>query len=287
MSSTKAALTRRQALAGLAGSAAVTLTAREAFAQAAPESLRQVLPTTNVCLLTPQAVEGPFYFDPKLERVDITEGRPGVPVRLLLQIIEAANCMPIEGARVDVWHADAVGRYSGYRGQSDDRNISTEGETFLRGAQMTDATGQAAFKTIYPGWYRGRTTHLHFKVLLDSKSLLTGQIYFPDALNEFIYTKIAPYDGRKFQRDTFNATDGVLKGSGGGHDSFCSIKEESDCYLASLVVGVDRDGAASKRMFGERGPFGSGGRPMDPPPPEPERPLHPEGLLIPGLIKPK
>ena len=257
-------LTRRQAIAALAGSAAGTLTVRQAFAQASAETIATILPS-NVCILTPQAVEGPYYFDAALERVDITEGGPGIPTKLMLQVIEAADCAPIAGARVDVWHCDASGLYSGYAGQGDDRQVSTEGEKFLRGTQMTDTSGIAIFDTLYPGWYRGRTTHIHFKAFLDEKTVMMGQIYFPDALSEYIYLNIAPYNARASARDTINAGDNVLKASGGGHGSFCSVKEDSDRYVASLVIGVDR--TAEIAGGGQGGPGGGGPPPSGSPPP--------------------
>jgi protocatechuate 3,4-dioxygenase beta subunit len=253
-------LSRRQALTLFAGSVGA-LGARQVFAQADASRVATILPS-NVCLLTPQAVEGPYYFDPKLVRADITEGLPGIPTKLMLQVIEAASCTPVENARVDVWHCSAVGHYSGYAGQGDDRQTSTEGKTFLRGTQMTDGSGLVSFATIYPGWYRGRTTHIHFKVFLDERSVLVGQIYFPDALNEFIYRNVAPYTERAADRDTTNGADGVLAASGGGHDSFCSIKEETDHYLASLVVGVDR----SAEAVAGAAPAGPGGPPPGAPP---------------------
>jgi protocatechuate 3,4-dioxygenase beta subunit len=231
-------LSRRQALFGLASSATGIAAARQAFAQADPTRVSTILPS-NVCILTPQAVEGPYYFDPELVRADITEGRPGIPTRLLLQVIDASSCAPIEGARIDVWHCDAAGLYSGYEGQGDDRATSTEVEKFLRGTQMSDASGIVTFDTLYPGWYRGRTTHIHFKVFLDETTLATSQIYFPDALSEFIYLNVAPYNARATRRDTFNAGDSVLAASGGERGSFCSIKEDADAYVASLVIGVE------------------------------------------------
>jgi protocatechuate 3,4-dioxygenase beta subunit len=259
---------RRGILAALAGTAAGTLTVRQAFAAATPERIATILPS-NVCILTPQAVEGPYYFDASLVRSDVTEGRPGIPMKLMLQVIEASTCEPIPGARVDIWHCDATGLYSGYSGQGDDRTTSTEGEKFLRGTQTTDDSGIATFGTIYPGWYRGRTTHIHFKVFLDEKTVMMSQIYFPDALSTYIYENIAPYDERASARDTINKTDDVLAQSGGGHGSFCSIKEDADSYLASLVIGVDRQADIAG---GNQGPGGPGGPPPGgtgglPPPP--------------------
>lgn len=267
-------LSRREALAVLASAAAGgTLTVRQAFAQAGESVLATILPS-NVCMLTPQAVEGPYYFDPSLVRADITEGRPGIPTRLMLQVIEAATCVPIEGARVDVWHCDATGLYSGYSGQGDDGQVSTEGEVFLRGTQMTDASGIATFETLYPGWYRGRTTHIHFKVFLDKKSVLIGQIYFPDALSEFIYTNVAPYTDRAAPRDTYNSADTVLAASGSGHESFCGIKEDDGFYLASLVIGVDR---LAEAAGGVAPGGGAGGPPPGGPPPDGQPPAGPSG----------
>lgn len=278
--------TRRSAVAGMAVTATGAIVTREAWAEVpaagAGENPATILPSTNVCLLTPVDVEGPFYFDPKLERADITEGKPGVPLKLLLQVMEAKDCAAIEGARVDVWHCDAVGFYSGYEGQGDRGASSTEGQHFLRGTLVTNAAGQVTFSTIYPGWYPGRTPHIHFKVLLDEKSLLTGQIYFPDALSEFIYEKVSPYKDRKLVRDTANTTD-FLVAEQGGRGSFCSIKEEADHYLASLVIGVARDGAA--RLADEEGdrppPPGMAGTAREGRPPMRRKPAS-DALLVPG-----
>ena len=257
-------ITRRQALAGLAAGAAAGATPDPLLAQNATSPANMALLSSAMCLLTPEADEGPFYFDPKLKREDITERRKGVPLKLLLQIVKAGSCAPIADARIDVWHADAFGKYSGYSGQSDSGNVSTKGQSFLRGTQFTDAAGLVRFTTIYPGWYEGRTPHIHVKIFLAEKTVLTSQLYFPDALSEFIYQNGAPYDRRKRRRDTTNGNDGVLHDTGGGHESFCSIKEEADHYQASLVIGV-KDVAETSRDFGR------------PPPPEGPPPGSREG----------
>jgi len=240
----------------------------------------------NVCRMMPRMVEGPFYFDPDLVREDITEGRPGVPLKIVLQVTDGAMCQPIEGARVDVWHCDATGRYSGYDRQGDDGSISTKGEKFLRGTQTTGATGEVKFATIYPGWYRGRTTHIHFKVLLDEKAMLTGQMYFPDALSEYIFTNIAPYNTRSAKRDTLNSTDWIA-GADGDHISFVSVREEADAYVATLVIGVDRSAGPEPAGFGRPPgppPGGAGGPPGPPPGMEGGRPTRSRapGSIVPG-----
>lgn len=233
----QAFLNRRQALAGVASAAAVTLAGPKlALAQTSP---RVTLISDATCRLTPQATEGPYYFDPQLERVDIREDREGMPLDLALQIVAADDCGPISGARADIWHCDATGHYSGYARQGDERS-STAGETYLRGTQFADTGGVARFRTIYPGWYRGRTTHIHFKVFFANATLVTGQIYFQDAISDRIYAEATPYNQRSATRDTWNADDGVLTRSGSGPESFVAVAETPSGLQGSLVVGVAR-----------------------------------------------
>lgn len=242
MPSRRFAITRRAAFLGLAATPALP-----GILQAQDTTPPRV---TSSCVLTPQAVEGPFYFDPKLLRRDITEKQPGTPLGLKLVALDSASCQPLTGARIDVWHARADGLYSGYPGQGDTGRIDTRGGTFMRGSQVTDTQGAAAFLTVYPGWYEGRTTHIHFKVFLDDKSVLVGQIYFPDALSQYIYDNVGAYR-RKFRRDVFNVNDGLAR-MDKAHGGFCDIKEEADRYQATLVIGVDRAAtvvADNKREF--------------------------------------
>jgi protocatechuate 3,4-dioxygenase beta subunit len=233
-------VTRRQALSGAAATLGLGLAAARS-GSASAEQWAATLPGTKMCILTPEAVEGPFYFDPKLVRADITEGHPGAPLGLTLQVVSAADCAPIKAARVDLWHADGLGMYSGYRGQGDD-GISTRGQTFLRGTQFTDAKGQAGFVTIYPGWYPGRTPHIHFKVLLDAESLVTGQLYFPDDLSARIYAGRIPYRERKATRDMVANVEDFIFQDQGGADTLVGVTEEGGSYRASLIIGVAANG---------------------------------------------
>jgi protocatechuate 3,4-dioxygenase beta subunit len=228
-------LSRRAAFAALSVPAASALTGA---ARTAP--LADAGTLRNVCLLTPQSIEGPYYLDPRLVRAQIAEGRTGVPLRVDLRVIDGAICAPSARARVDIWHADAQGIYSGYQGQGDKEDLSTVGQTFLRGTQFTDSEGAVSFQTIYPGWYVGRATHIHFKVLLEERNVLTGQMYFPDAVNEFIYANIPAYANRLSPRAVVNANDRFANFNDPDRLSFCAIKEERDCYAVSLVLGVNR-----------------------------------------------
>lgn len=209
----------------------VGLAVRPAWAARAAEA---GLVAANVCLVSPETTEGPFYVDPRLVRRDITEGRPGVPLGLTLQVVDA-DCRPLAGARVDVWHCDAAGDYSGVRQPG---GASTVGETFLRGTQTTDADGVARFATIWPGWYRGRTPHVHFKVFLADRTVLTSQLFFPDGTSEALYRAAEPYADRGAP-DTPNARDGIARRA--GRAAVAQVTGDMTGMAAALVVGIDPD----------------------------------------------
>lgn len=175
-------------------------------------SSRELLAAPAVgCALTPEQEEGPYYRDLDLVRADIAEGRPGMPLRLAIRVVDSA-CAAVAGARVDVWHCDALGAYSW---ESDvPRTVDgahLKAGTFLRGTQPTDEGGSCTFETIYPGWYHGRSVHIHFKVH-DGVGTTTGQLYFPEGLTESVH-RLEPYS-RRTSRDTLNETD-VIYSEGG------------------------------------------------------------------------
>ena len=158
----------------------------------------------NGCTLYPRQTAGPFYLDLDSLRSDITEGKGGMALSLVLQV-QTVDCAPLKDLAVDVWQCDAAGVYSGFPGQLG--GLDTTGQTFLRGTQVTDADGVAQFVTICPGWYPGRTTHIHFKVHTSSTMEATSQLYFPEDVTSEIY-ETAPYDARG-PKDTPNSADGI------------------------------------------------------------------------------
>jgi protocatechuate 3,4-dioxygenase beta subunit len=230
-------LTRRQTLAGMGLASGLLLTQGPAFAQLPGIRLAHLLRDRSRGGATRQAAEGPFYIEDKLERSDIADGRTGIPIELDLKVVEARSRSALPGARIDIWHADAAGCYSGFQGQGDDRAISTVDQRFLRGTQFADAAGRAGFATIYPGWYAGRTAHIHFKVFIDDRAASLGQIYFPDDLNRFVFTTVPPYCSRARRRDTLNREDTVLA-STGGRDAFATVQIAPDRLIASLTIAV-------------------------------------------------
>jgi len=180
------------------------------------------------CVLTPEMTEGPYYLPGEKVRRDITEGRPGTPLTLKLKVVNASTCRAIKGAAVDVWHADAGGTYSGVQG--------SPGTTFMRGIQPTDAKGVAEFLTVYPGWYQGRTVHIHVKVHLGGNVVHTGQLFFPDTLTDTVY-RAAPYDTRG-ARDTRNANDSIFVN--GGKRSMLALGRRGSGYVGAITMGVHR-----------------------------------------------
>ena len=181
------------------------------------------------CVLTPEQTEGPYYIANEKLRRNITDGRSGTPLALRARVVDASTCKPIKRPAVDIWHADAGGIYSGFGQGSGNR-------TFMRGIQRTDAHGFAVFQTVYPGWYTGRTVHIHVKVHLGGNVVHTGQLYFPEAVTDAVYAR-APYSARP-NRDTRNADDAIFRN--GGSKSMLALKAAAAGYVATITMGVNR-----------------------------------------------
>ncbi len=231
----------------LSGGDAATPASGQAAATNAPTGVPATeIPATAAnpipaCVVRPEQTEGPYFVDVQLDRSDIRDDptggatRPGVPLALTFVVSRIGRtCEPLPGATVDVWHCDAEGVYSGVQ----DRNFGDTGGTkFLRGHQVTGDDGTAAFTTIYPGWYRGRAVHIHFKIRTEEDGRnfeFTSQLYFDDALSDEIFTR-PPYAGRG-DRDTLNADDGIFRT--GGELLTLDARPSGDGYAAVFDIGL-------------------------------------------------
>jgi len=140
------------------------------------------------CVLIPTETEGPFPLDLSANtaffRQDIREDKTGIQLNLRLKIIGQDNCYPMSNVRVNIWHCDKDGLYSGY---SLNNNPGQAGKTYLRGYQITDANGEVEFITILPGWYQGRVCHIHFQVYVSSSYSVISQLTFDPAIKNAIY----------------------------------------------------------------------------------------------------
>jgi protocatechuate 3,4-dioxygenase beta subunit len=194
--------------------------------------------TLPSCVVRPELTEGPYFVDERLNRSDIRsdpnggEVSAGVPLALKFIVSQVgATCAALEGARVDVWHCDALGRYSDVR----DRSFDTRGQQFLRGYQLTSPEGLAQFITIYPGWYPGRAVHIHFKIRTASGYEFTSQLFFDDTLSDKVYLQ-EPYFSRG-RRTLLNKDDNIYKD--GGNQLLLAVTETSEGYAAIFDVGLN------------------------------------------------
>ena len=233
-------LSRREALALIGAASASMLGGRPALA-AFPARV-QALPS---CIVRPRQTAGPYFVDGQLERSDIrsdpTDGSisEGALLRLAFHVsrINADGCAPLSGAWVHVWQCDALGVYSGV----EDLNgrFDTEGQKFLRGFQPTDADGVARFTTIYPGWYEGRTVHIHFTIRTDPSSdegrEFTSQLYFDDSLTDRVM-ELEPYASRGRDRAVRNLQDNIYRA--GGDQLLLEVEEDDAGYSARFDIGL-------------------------------------------------
>jgi protocatechuate 3,4-dioxygenase beta subunit len=150
--------------------------------------------TLNICLELPDEEEGPFPYtggelNNPFNRSDITDGQTGVPLSLNFALVNISTaCRPIVGARVNIWHCNKDGYYSGYANQNGSKGVQDfTSQSWLRGNQISDASGNLTFKTIYPGWEPGRATHLHVEVYINGTLKKTGQMAFPERASDLVH----------------------------------------------------------------------------------------------------
>jgi protocatechuate 3,4-dioxygenase beta subunit len=191
----------------------------------------------DTCVLAPEQTEGPFYADVGLERRDITEGLAGHPLRLGIRVVDE-DCTALAGALVDVWHCDVDGDYSAFSDGAGSSDDAGEGTTFLRGSQVADADGIVEFATNYPGWYHGRTVHIHTKVRINDAEVLTTQLYFPDDVTDEVLTE-DPYAAHG-ERDTRNEDDSIA-GDPAAAGNLLTIRSPGSGSVGLVVLGVDPD----------------------------------------------
>jgi protocatechuate 3,4-dioxygenase beta subunit len=227
-------LGRREALA-LLGASGLILLARP---------IRAATGGAASCVARPRQTAGPFFVEEALDRSDIRSDpatgatSAGTPLRLSFRVSRASAgaCAPLPGATVHVWHCDAAGRYSDIGSWGG----STAGQKFLRGYQTTDGAGNAAFTTIYPGWYEGRAVHVHFKIrapdVAGRQREFTSQLYFDDAISDRVFAS-GPYPAGGVQRRMRNERDGLFRS--GGRELLLDVREETPGYTATFDIGLD------------------------------------------------
>jgi protocatechuate 3,4-dioxygenase beta subunit len=254
-------LSRRELVSFFGAAASGTLLARRA--SGGEQRIQTQLPLPD-CVAQPRQTEGPYFVDERIRRSDIrvdsTTGTAsaGAPLELRFEVQRVSAdgvCSLLPGAQVDIWHCDALGVYSDVA----DRRVDTTGQNFLRGYQVTDEEGRVRFDTIYPGWYRGRAVHVHFKVRVPGDGgrtdEFTSQLYFDDDLTNRVHA-LEPYAANKGQR-LLNARDMIFRE--GGTQLLLPVVEEEGRFAATFRIAL-RPGEPEPRVGPGRG--GRGRPPM-------------------------
>lgn len=241
-------LSRRDALGTLGALGVMTLVGtRSRILQPAHAAGGSVV-IDGACTLTPELTIGPYFVDEHLERSDIRVGTgsdtpfiaDALPLYLTINATSAiaSGCPPLAGVQIDVWHCHAGGLYS------DEAANGTSGQTWLRGYQLTDANGNVSFTTIYPGWYSGRTIHIHVMArYYDSAGnttyQFTTQLFFDDTTSDLVMANY-PYNTRG-TRDTTNQNDNIYDAS-----MLLDLQAASDgsSYTGTILLGLELEGTS-------------------------------------------
>jgi protocatechuate 3,4-dioxygenase beta subunit len=231
----------------------------------------------TTCALTCTMTEGPCYDSASETIQDISYGYAGLPVRMYLRVVDDA-CKPVSAATVDVWHVSPIGKYSGDDAANENVSFCTGDDPdftshlYFRGKQNTDANGVVFFDTCFPGWYSGRTVHVHLTISVGARAYVTTQLFFRDTLVDEIVAREPLYDARG-TRDTTNETDTVISASAVSDYLFETERMSDGAMLAWKTIVVrsntsDSLCTAPGGSSGSGGPGGPGGEggPGGPPP---------------------
>jgi protocatechuate 3,4-dioxygenase beta subunit len=221
------------------------------------------------CQVSPEGEIGPYFADDSaagfnrsniLSNLDGSSTQTGVPFTLTVTVVDAhKDCTPYVGAQIDIWHCNASGVYSDIAGEN------TSSEQWLRGYQITDGSGQVTFRTIIPGWYSGRTTHIHLRVrssYSDASSTSDGtnttQCFFDQTFVDTLYTTVAPYSAEG-KNPTTNAGDRVYSQQEDGANLLKLAGDDTHGYTASVTIYLPITTTSDAAGGGGPGPGGPPG----------------------------
>lgn len=204
-----------------------------------PTSIFESSSTCNISL-TEATTEGPCYFAVNTGE-DISEGKEGLPMQLCLRLVDE-DCNPIANRLIQVWHCDQDGIYSGdTEGSSDSSHFAgdfctgsdeeAEASKYFRGQLTTDSEGRVNFKSCFPGWYAGRTLHIHFSVDAGEGKGVISQLCFPDEFVTEIFENHCAYNGRGDQDTPLSGGTDTVFPATGFEDFQVKYKENTDGTL--------------------------------------------------------
>lgn len=234
---------------------------------------------------TVDVTEGPYFVDELLNRPDIrvdpSDGTTQEGLLLLLSVsvstLDTATGVtkPLPGAQVDLWHCNALGLYS------DVSANNTVGKKFLRGYQVSDKQGKVQFRSIYPGWYSGRSPHIHCKVRQYTNgaktSELTTQFFFDEQLTQLVYSDSnLPYyphglpDQPHATDQVYNGNNSCITGALAGDSLKLTVARTAKYVTAKFDILIDASNRCASAETnsgggGGTGPGGGGTPPSLPP----------------------
>ena len=225
-------INRREAIGAMGAAAGAALgfgCSNSATSPSATSTTGTTTGSTNAaCAVTPTETIGPYPSLTSIVRSDIRESKPGTVLTLTIKVVNVnAACAAVSGANVEIWQCDATGNYSEYGSQTT--------QTYLRGIQTTNGSGEVTFTTIYPGWYQGRATHIHLEVFINGATVKTTQIAFPESVSSAVY-RTAVYAAHGLNATT-NSGDMVFA-DGTDHEMATLSGDTTSGYTATLTVGI-------------------------------------------------
>lgn len=240
-------ISRRQAIGLLAVAGAGVMLGCGGGTKTSTATTTTATATSNTsCTVTPEGEEGPYFVDDSAtgfarsdirSNLDGTNTQSGIPLTLSIYAYDSENsCAAMANVQIDIWHCNGSGIYSAEDVED------TSGETWLRGYQITDANGLATFKTIIPGWYAGRTTHIHLRLRSTYDSTTTGgtnttQLFFLQDVIDTINTTISPYSAEG-TNPTTNASDHVYSGETDGANLLTLSGDNTNGYTATIKINL-------------------------------------------------
>ncbi|KAJ3715236.1 Intradiol ring-cleavage dioxygenase [Lentinula guzmanii] len=211
--------------------------------------LSKLILSSSTCVLAPEAMEGPYYINNEMIRNNLTEGQLGVPLTLDISVIDVTTCEPMEDVLVEIWAGMAIpghGRPGGPEGPPS--QPLSRNETFLRGGAPTSSDGVVELVTVYPGFYAGRTAHIHTMIHMNWERsdngtfvstsgtvLHIGQFFFQETWNDKVYAT-SPYIENNNKR-THNNEDGQMEDSedADGNSAILDISAAGEDLTEGLV----------------------------------------------------
>jgi protocatechuate 3,4-dioxygenase beta subunit len=164
----------------------------------------------------------------------------GVPLRVTLRLVNtASSCVALEGYAVYLWHCTRDGGYSLY-------STGVTGENYLRGVQVTNASGEVMFTTIFPGCYSGRWPHMHFEVYPSlasatsgSNDIKTSQLALPAAACSQVYSGASGYNASVANFAAISLASDNVFGNDSAAQQLASVTGDNiNGYAATLTVGL-------------------------------------------------